>query len=125
MVRASTKYGTKHAYINVNITIIEVILYTGNDPPVLLKPPGGMTFILKKSQDLYIKNVTIGKVYDDRNQPAFLNFTAREFGWLSYRFYTLNLTTLAKNESKFMTYDPETTQLQIMIPSYEIAIKLP
>jgi hypothetical protein len=47
----------------------------------------------------------ISEIFDDKNEPAFINFTSSDFGQLIYKYDGLDAKEYLKR-SRFMNYDP-------------------
>jgi hypothetical protein len=78
---------------------------------MLLEPPKGLNIFINRMQDYYSSSFRISEIYDDRNEPAYINFTSQGFGRLSYRFVDQVNAVVDKNQSEYMTYNPVTTEL--------------
>lgn len=109
LVKINSDNGVKPAWIDLVIHIIEIVQYDFNAAPILTEPPSGVNLVIDKSDKIYQKSIKVSEIYDDRNEPAYINFTNRDFGRLSYKFVSQNQAVLNKNESRYMTYDPGST----------------
>jgi hypothetical protein len=113
LVKVNSFHGSKPLWVDFAVSIIGLASYDWNAPPMLTEPPEGANIVINRMTDLYSASFKISPVYDDRDEPAYLNFTSRGFGRLSYRFEDEYTAVLDKNLSKYMTYDPATTEMTI------------
>jgi hypothetical protein len=79
-------YGTSPAFINIRIIVEAKKEYVFNAAPRLLSPPEGVNLVLVKSEEKFSVTVPISDVFDDNDRPAYLNFSNRDLGQLSYKF---------------------------------------
>ena len=119
------KVGSLHGQIPVEIpiqlNIVSIAKIDFNAKPYLVDPPlQGVNLVVEKSKKggAWQTVMKVSSIFDDRNEPAFINFTSDTLGFLSYKFDGL-VARQHENKTEYMTYYPSTTELVVMIPTFD------
>lgn len=87
ILRINSLYGSYPAELSLNVVVIAKPDFKFNAKPILTNPPSGSNLVISPNiKSTVTGSIIISQVFDDYNEPRFLNFTNRDFGKLSYEY---------------------------------------
>jgi hypothetical protein len=117
IVRINSMFGQSPAELKLRVIVSAIPDYVFNLPPSLRTPPSGVNLVVHRKEKSFSASIRISEVFDDYNEPEYLNFSNRDLGKLTYKFDD-DTAILNINKSSCMTYNPSSTDLTFFFTSY-------
>lgn len=105
-------------YIPMKVVVLELAVFTFNEPPFFLLPDGyTLNYTINSPQDSYNFTWNVTRQSDDHHMLQNMTFSSPDFGSLTYKYENLTERPyyFNKSEKSMLSYDSNTTLLTLKV----------